>query len=120
MPPPATAQASEGMTVELAPLAQEVCDRHLQRHPEDVERYGFELASQWCIHDQQHILAWAIEDRDLTGQVHWLAGVLDARGYPVANLVDSVLQGAKILGARLSAPVGEAVAARMRDAVDGL
>jgi hypothetical protein len=120
MAPPATAELPDGTSVALIPLAQEICTRHLERHPEDVERYGHELAMDWCVHDQQHILAWAVEDRDLEGQIRWLAGVLDTRGYPVPSLVDSILQGAEIVNRQVSLPAGEEIAARMRAAVEGL
>jgi hypothetical protein len=105
-----------GEEVELVPLAERVTDRHLERHPEDVEVYGEELARQWGVHDNQHILLWAIEDRDLAGQLAWLAGVLGARGYPVPNLIDNVRGAAGILEQELPAPHGAAVAERMRAA----
>lgn len=120
MAPPVAAELPDGTSVALVPLAQEICTRHLERHPEDAERYGYELAFDWCVHDQQHVLAWAVEDRDLAGQIRWLAGVLDARGYPIPNLVDSILQGAEILSLRLSLPGSEEIAARMRAAVERL
>lgn len=44
MAPPETAELPDGTVVDLLPLAQEVCTRHLERHPEDVEHYGYELA----------------------------------------------------------------------------
>lgn len=117
MPPPVTAELPDGMLVELVPLAEQVCRRHLERHPEDVDRYGHELAYEWCVHDQQHTLAWAIEDRDLKGQITWLANILRSRGYPVLNLVDCVEQAAEIVRAELPVPAGSQVAERMRDAV---
>ena len=74
-------------------LAEEVARRHLERHPEDVERYG-DHALAWCVHDNQHILSWAAGDADgyvdLEKEIHWLAGVLGARGYPLANLADNL------------------------------
>ena len=56
-PPPAEASIG-GAKLKLAPLAEEVARRHLERHPDDVERYG-ELAQEWAVHDMQHVLAWA-------------------------------------------------------------
>lgn len=120
MAPPAIAELPDGTVIELQPLAEQICELHLRLHPEDVARYGRELAREWCVHDNQHMLAWAIEDRDLRGQVAWLAGVLDARGYPVANLVDNVLQAAHILDLQLPAAVAEPIARRMREAVADL
>ena len=119
-PPPARAMLPGGEAVELMPLAELVTERHLERHPEDVKVYGEELARQWGVHDNQHILQWAIEDRDLAGQLAWLAGVLDARGYPVPNLIDNVRVAAGILEAELPPPAGAVVAERMRAAAEAL
>jgi len=60
MPPPTTVSTLAGEAIRLIPLAAEVTKRHLEQHPEDVSRYGQDLAWQWCMHDMQHVLAWAI------------------------------------------------------------
>src|SRR3954454_22034463 len=89
-PPPADVRFGDAR-VALIPLAEAVARRHLDRHPDDLERYG-ELAWEWCVHDMQHVLGWAfVETRgvlDLDQQVAWLARVLDAREYPLGNLAD--------------------------------
>ena len=41
--------------------AQEVCRRHFQMHPDQVERYG-EHGMAWCVHDLQYVLSWAAGD----------------------------------------------------------
>lgn len=105
-----------GEEVNLVVLAELVSERHLERHPEDAEAYGLDLAWRWAVHDNQHILQWAIEDRDLEGQLAWLARLLGARGYPVPNLLDNVLTGAAALEDRLPGGAGPVVAARMRAA----
>lgn len=120
MAPPASARLPDGTVVDLAPLAQRITEAHLRRHPEDVARYGDELARAWCTHDNQHLLAWAIMDADLEGQLAWLARILDARGYPVANLVDNVATCAEIVGDAIPSPAGRTVADRMRAAARGL
>ena len=93
MEPPATATLPDGVVLELDQLAGEITDRHLRRHPEDVERYG-ELARAWGIHDTQHLVNWAVLDGDgalsFQEQVAWLASVLGSRGYPLANLADNL------------------------------
>lgn len=116
MRPPTEIELPDGGTLALVPLAEHVAERHLRRHPEDVERYGFELAREWCVHDHQHILAWAAADLDLEGQVGWLAGVLDARGYPVANLADSLITAAGVVTDDVGGLTGDEIAARLRAA----
>ena len=120
MAPPATVMTATGETVELVPLAEEVTRRHLARHQEDVTRYGHELAWEWCVHDMQHVLAWAIADQEFRGQLAWLARLLDARDYPVNNVFDCVVTAAEVVGQELPPEVGPAVAARMRQAADAL
>jgi hypothetical protein len=102
--------------VALRPLALEVSDAHLAQHPEDVERYGADLAHQWCTHDFQHVLAWAVGDLDLDGQVGWLARVLSSRGYPVGNLISCLHTAAGIVRERLPEPDGSIVAGRLEGA----
>jgi hypothetical protein len=120
MPPPTVARLPDGSAVELRPLAQRITDVHLRRHPEDVERYGAELAREWGVHDNQHLLEWAIGDIDLAGQVAWLARVLDARGYPVANLADNLMTGAGIVADEIPGAAGHQVAERMQAAARSL
>jgi len=114
-PPPVEASFG-GERVPLAPLAEEVARRHLEHHPDDVERYG-DLAAQWAVHDMQHVLAWAFGESsgfvDLGRQVGWLAGVLDARGYPLANLADCLVDAADVVDGRV--PEAAGVAGRLRE-----
>ncbi len=120
MPPPTSALTAAGETVQLVPIAEEVAERHLARHPEDVARYGMELARQWCVHDTQHVLAWAVADQAFEGQLQWLARVLRARGYPVDNLIDCTRTAADVVEARLPEPSGRDVAEAMRAAAGAL
>ena len=114
-PPPDRATLA-GREIALPPLAAAVSERYFERYPEDLERYG-ELARQWEIHDTQHLLNWAIGDVeghvDLEKQVGWLAGVLEARDFPLEHLagdldlaadtVEAELAGAGELAGRLRA-----------------
>lgn len=64
--PPAHAYASDGTTIELLPLAREICRRYRIEYPDEEARYG-PAGIQWCLHDNQYLLAWAIQDaRDNT------------------------------------------------------
>ena len=114
-PPPRTAFL-DGEEVDLEPLAVEVAARHLVRCPGDVERYGAELVEEWCVHDMQHVLAWAFGDHaglmSLSGNAGWLARVLDARDYPLANYWDCFHTAAEVVEERV--PGGDPVAALLR------
>ena len=98
MEPPVTATLPDGVVLDLRPLACEITDRHLRRHPEDTERYG-DLARDWGVHDTQHLVNWAVLDADgavsFQEQVAWLANVLGSRGYPLANLADNLATAAQ-------------------------
>jgi heme-degrading monooxygenase HmoA len=69
--------------LDLRALATEITEAHLADHPEDLERYG-PAGREWCIHDNQHLLNWALVEVtggvDSGAQVEWLAGVLRSRG----------------------------------------
>jgi hypothetical protein len=114
-PPPAES-AFRGERLRLEPLAEEIARRHLERHPDDVERYG-ELAREWAVHDMQHVLAWAFGEPsgfvDLGQQIDWLAGLLDARGYPLVNLADCLEEAGAVVADRV--PGADAVADRLRE-----
>ncbi len=88
-PPPSTAELRDGKVLDLRALAVEICRRYRLEFPDEQERYG-EAGITWCIHDNQHILNWAVTDRNgfggLHAQLEWLAGVLDARDFPVQRL----------------------------------
>jgi hypothetical protein len=114
--PPPDRAALAGREIALGPLAEAVSERYFERYPEDLERYG-DLARQWEVHDTQHLLNWAIGDVeghvDLETQVAWLAGVLEARDFPLEHLagnldlaadtVEGELDGAAELAGRLRA-----------------
>jgi hypothetical protein len=114
-PPPPDATLG-GRPVDLGALAGAVSDRYFERYPDDLERYG-ELARDWEIHDTQHLLNWAIGDAegyvDLQHQVSWLAGVLEARDFPLAHLAGNLELAADVVAERLGS---EPVAQRLRDA----
>jgi hypothetical protein len=113
-PPPTEAQL-DGRRVELVPLAAEIADRYFTRHPEDLERYGSDVARAWEMHDTQHLVNWAIGDVEgfivLEERVRWLADVLAARDFPLDHLADNLEIAADVMGERSAA-----VAERLRNA----
>jgi hypothetical protein len=91
-------------------------DRYFDRFPEALERYG-DAGRAWELHDTQHLLHWAIADVegfvDMQHHVGWLAGVLQARDFPLEHLAANLELAADVVEERLQA---EAVAERLRDA----
>jgi hypothetical protein len=103
-PPPAEAALADGSALVLLPLAAEITERYAQAFPDEDARYTPEWRD-WCTHDNQHILRWAIDAErglaDLWQQISWLARVLDARGYPLERLARSLQLGADVLHQRV-------------------
>jgi hypothetical protein len=88
--PPVEMLTAEGLTIELAPMAREICRRYGEEFRDEHERSG-PAAEAWCLHDNQYLLAWAIQDArdgtvDLVQQALWLADVLDRRGFSLERL----------------------------------
>jgi hypothetical protein len=79
-----------GFELELRPLAEEICRRYRGEFLDEEGRYG-EAGAAWCVHDNQHILNWAVlsvtyASELLAQQVDWLASVLRARDFPAGRL----------------------------------
>lgn len=89
-----------GGRLELANPAREIARRHRAEFPDEEERYG-DRGLKWCAYDNQWILAWAAAAAagfdDLAKQIEWLAGILDARGYPVERLVRDLEIAAEVV-----------------------
>jgi hypothetical protein len=109
--PPEAAQLDGGELLDLRALAEEICSRYRAEFPDEQERYG-DAGIAWCIHDNQHILNWAVTEANGLGgferQVGWLAGVLEARDFPLDRLVRDLEIAAAVLeesGARRPAEV---------------
>jgi hypothetical protein len=91
MPPsganaPLQTRTAAGDAIDLVALAQDVCRRYSSEFPDEQERYGA-AGHAWCLHDNQYLLAWAIQDArdhtvELAEQVAWLADVLDSTRLP--------------------------------------
>jgi hypothetical protein len=108
--PPEVTELPGGRRLELAAPAREIARRHRAEFPDEAERYG-DRGLEWCAYDNQWILAWAAADaagfESLGRQVEWLAGVLDARGYPVERLARDLEIAADVV-APLRAQLGSA------------
>jgi len=118
-PPPADATLA-GKTVDLGPLAEAIGDRYFETHPEDLERYGADVARAWELHDTRYLLSWAIGDVEgyveLDRQVSWLARILEARDFPLDHLAGNLELAADVVAEQL--PGGEPVALRLRGAAE--
>jgi hypothetical protein len=100
--PPAHVLTSHGAAIELLPLAREICRRYYAEFPDESDRYG-PAGVQWCLHDNQYLLAWAVQDaRDatvlLSDQALWLAGVLGARDFPISRLIRDLQLASEVSG----------------------
>jgi hypothetical protein len=120
---PTQALTADGHLIELGPLAREICRRYVLEFDDETERYGG-TARAWCLHDNQYLLAWAIQQArdgtlDLIEQVRWLARVLTARGFPLERLArdldiaSEVAAASSALGG-LAEPVSRGLAAAAR------
>jgi len=94
-PAPPTSRAPDtarlhGEEIDLVGPAREVCRRYRLEFPDEQGRYG-EAGMAWCVHDNQHILSWAVMaveyDLGMERQLEWLAGVLGSRDFPLERLV---------------------------------
>jgi len=115
-PPPDHATLA-GASVDLVGIAADVAELYFEAHPDDLERYG-DLAREWEQHDTQHLLNWAIGDAeghvDLVKQVSWLAGVLEARDFPLEHLASNLDIAGDVVEGRVAG--GPKVAERLRAA----
>jgi hypothetical protein len=116
-PPPETAELGAA-TLDLGPLAEAVADRYFAEHPEDLTRYGADVARAWELHDTRYLLSWAIGDVEgrveLDRQVSWLARILEARDFPLEHLASNLELAGDVVEEAVAG--GAEVAARLRDA----
>lgn len=117
-PPPATVQAPSGDTIGLLALAQEICRRYAAEFGDDEDRYEpAEVTRAWCVHDNQHLLNWAVlslsDFCDFEEQVAWLARILEARDFPLAHLTRNLELAAEVVAEELRSD-GEQAAGVLR------
>jgi hypothetical protein len=100
-PPPGHAWLGDGAMLDLRSLAEEICRRYRAEFPDEEERYG-DAGVAWCVHDNQYLLNWAITEANGYGgferQLTWLAGVLDARDFPLDRLARDLEIAAEVIG----------------------
>ena len=101
-PPPVSAELRDGEALDLRAVAQEVCSRYRAEFPDEQERYG-DAGMAWCLHDNQHIVNWAVNDWNgyggLEAKLACLAGVLEARDFPLERLARDLEIAADVLAA---------------------
>ena len=125
---PTTSLTPGGAIIDLQSLAREICRRFYIRFPDELKRSG-DTGTAWCQHDNQYLLAWAIQEaRDGTvtfvDQCVWLARVLHSRDFPIERLTANLLIASDLtrnhgeLGP-LAQSTGDVLAAGA-DAVNGL
>ena len=118
-PPAPTVARLAGSVTALAPLAEAITARYLAEFPEDVERHG-EATPEWCRHDNQWLLSWAVDDvrgaTDLVEQAQWLARVLHVRGIRVSRLARDLEIASEVVRPGAFGAGSEAVAERLHAA----
>jgi hypothetical protein len=109
MAPPLHSELPDGASVDLLALAHAVAEAYRDEFPDEEERYG-PAGFAWCVHDNQHILNWAVRAAgghvDLAAQLTWLARVLEARDYPI----DRLARDLELAAHALTAAHGDAAA----------
>ena len=117
-PAPVDVEAPDGSPVDVRVIATDVCERYREEFPDERERYG-DAGHQWCIHDNQYLLHWAMLDvigtTSLNEQVSWLARVLDARDFPLDRLQRDLEIAADVVE-ESGRPWAAEVAGRLRSA----
>lgn len=118
--PSGAAPPEEAAGLDLRVMAGRVTDRYGAEFPDEDERYDPAVWRAWCRHDTQYLLQWAVLDVEQTTsldtQVAWLAGILDARGFPLDRLARTLELAGDEADAEQRADVGE----RLRAAAQGL
>ncbi len=97
-------------------MAEEICRRYDAEFPDERERYG-PAGQAWCVHDNQHILNWAVGADlgwvDLHRELAWLARVLEARDFPLDRLARNLELAAAVVGDHAEGEGAAALANRL-------
>lgn len=109
---------TRGPSLDLIALATEICRRYREEFPDERGRYG-DAGLQWCVHDNQHLLNWAVEATnghlDVNFEVSWLASVLEARGFPIERLARDLELGAVVVLEQVSGAPGATLSQVLAD-----
>lgn len=120
-PPPPGVVHVAGTATRLAPLADTICERYRLEFPDEQERYG-DAGGEWCRHDNQWLLSWAVNDvlgvTDVCEQATWLARVLHARQFPVNRLARDLEISAEVVSEGAFGDLSAAVGGRLLKAAD--
>jgi hypothetical protein len=104
---------------DLVSPATAICRRYRAEFPDEAARYG-DAGNAWCVHDNQHLLNWAVDDAaghgDLQSEVGWLASVLEARQFPLTRLARNLDIAAEVAIAQWPAVPGGLVAGLLVEA----
>ena len=99
-PAPVTAVLRDGEALDLRALAHEICRRYRDEFPDEQARYG-DAGMAWCLHDNQHLLNWAVTESNGYGgfesQLGWLADILEARDFPLERLARDLEIAAEVV-----------------------
>lgn len=89
MPPPEHVTGPHGRRIDLVAIARKTCVAYDREFPDERQRYG-PAGAEWCRHDTQHLLNWAVlsltQELDYERELAWLARILEARDFPLARL----------------------------------
>jgi len=118
--PSGAAPPEEAGGLDLRAMAERVTDRYGVAFPDEDERYDPAVWRAWCRHDTQYLLQWAVLDvEEVTSrdaQVAWLAGILEARGFPLERLARTL----ELAGVEADAEERTDVGGRLRAAAQEL
>lgn len=88
--PPTSAISPRGRELDLVAVAKLTCSAYDAEFSDERARYG-PAGMQWCLHDDQHLLNWAVMSltygTSFEEELAWLAGVLEHRAFPLERLV---------------------------------
>jgi hypothetical protein len=112
--PTVSSPVDGGQVLDLVAIATAICVRYRSEYPDETERYG-DAGIAWCVHDNQHLLNWAVNSAngvlDIEPEVAWLATVLEARDFPIDRLARDLDIGADVVLEVVGGSGGSAVAA---------
>jgi hypothetical protein len=87
--PPTTAISPRGQELDLVAVAKLTCSAYDAEFADERARYG-PAGMQWCLHDNQHLLNWAVMSLtygiSFEHELAWLAGILERRAFPLERL----------------------------------